>query len=261
MIFSLKNYFLPVNRVFIFFVFILLNTVSYSQEEDSLYEDDAEYEYYEEEDSVYSSGYIGEINLSVKNSIGLMEEKISIVPIGLNVGVYKQLKKSIPMYFGAGFYYEKYARNSLDYIDISPEDGYEYAYSDNFSANIIGLDIGAKYFSKKSLWRFNPYAQFNIKFRRAYSLVNVVNLDIDETENSKFGGGNSNMGYSLGFGSIIDIGKEHYFLNFSFEYSGGGGLFLYKRNDENSANYVTELYDYKYTSLSFFTFKLGIVFM
>jgi hypothetical protein len=255
-----RFYFIRIKRIVLFLILSVLSFFAYSQEEvsDTIYD---EYEYYEEDDTVYTSDYIGELNLSIKSSFGQMDEEFHIVPIGFNVGVYKQLKKTIPMYFGAGFYYEKYASNSLDYINNSPEDGYEYNYSDNFSANIIGLDIGAKYFSKKSLWRFNPFTQFNIKFRRAYSLVNTVNIDIDETENSMFEGGNYSIGYSLGFGSIIDINKDHYFLNFSIEYSGGGGLFLYKSNYQESANYVTDLYDYKYTSLSFMTIKLGIVFM
>lgn len=238
-----------------------LSYALYSQEEyvDSTYYD--EYEYYEEDDTVTERSFIAEFNFSIKNSIGLMKENLDIRPIGLNIGVYKQLNKSIPLYFGAGFYYEKYSYNSMSYIDVSYEDGYEYNYSDNFSAGIIGLDIGAKYFSKKSLWRFNPYVQFDLKLRRAYSIVNTVNIDIDETENSDFGGGNSNIGYGMGIGTIVDVNSDNYFLNISCSYTGGGGLFLYKKNNGGIINYVTDYYDYKYTALSFFMVRLGITFM
>lgn len=229
------------------------------------YEYQDEYEDYDslsEYDYVYeSSGYLADLSFSVKSPIGVMNEKFNSTPLGFEIAGYKQINKSLPLYLGFGFSFDWYENNSITYFDISPEDGYEYEFSEELCADIFGVNLGLKYFSPRSFWVFNPYVQMNFEYRRAFSVINNRNLDFDETINTDFEGGSSGFGYDIGIGSLISLNSEEVFLNFKVSYNSGGGLFLYQRNDTENGSYVSDLFDHKYFPIGFLTFKIGVTFL
>lgn len=258
-------------------LFVLLfnvNLVAQIERSDSIsndsiieyYESQDEYEEYEPIDSFgeyeeENSGYLADIFLSFKSPVGLMSEKFSSTPIGFELAGYKQIYSNLPLYLGVGFSFDWYKNHSITYFDISPEDGYEYEFSEELCADIFGVNLGLKYFSPKSFWVFNPYVQMNFEFRRAFAVINNRNLDFDETINTDFEGGSSGFGYDIGIGSLISLNSEEAYLNFKVSYNSGGGLFLYQRNDTDNASYVENLFDRKYFPIGFLTFKIGVTFL
>lgn len=226
------------------------------------YEDDT---YYEEDENdneeSQESLYLGEINLRLNSPLGSMREEFNKMPVGFEFGVYRQLNESIPFYIGANCFWERYASKSIGYYDYSESDGEEYEFSEDFHGNIWGLDVGVKYFSSKSFWVFNPYIQFDFEYRRAYASISNVNLDLDETINTDFEGGNSSLGYDIGIGSIVSFNSSKRFFNFKISYNSGGGLFLYKRNKKSNAVYVIDYFDKKFIPVGFLTIKLGMSFL
>ncbi len=249
----------------ILLVFISLSN-SFSQEitdenipEDSLYYDD-DY-YYEEEPEEEYSGYIAFTGIQFKHQVIKRPEKFDYTPIGFSFGLYKQINENLPFFLGGNIGLDTYGKNSYEYFDYGFEDGYEYQFSDDFTAHIVDIGIGGKYFSDRSFWIFNPFVQLDMEYRYAFGYVNTVNLDLDETVNTEYEKGNSGFGYNLGLGSLIDIDSDGLFLYFSLNYTSGGGLFLYdKRQGEYEVFSVMDYYDYKYFPIGFITFKAGLSF-
>ena len=254
--------------VFLLFVlaFPLLSQVDSTDSvnvDTSYYYDDEYYddEYIEEDIEEDTSGYLGEINFVMDMPDGQMKKKFNKIFYGFDLGLYKQLNKTVPMFVGGGFSYKGYDSESISYFDYSEEDGQEYEFSEDFKGNLFDIYIGAKYFSTKSFWIFNPYFQIDLEYRRAYISITETNLDLDETVNTDFRGGNSSFGYNIGVGSIMAVNSDKYYINLRVSYSSGGGLFLYKRNKETSAVYVTDYFDKKYFPIGLITLKLGVTFL
>ena len=235
-------------------------------EVDSLYVDSLGYyeadDFYENDDvdETESSGYLGEIGLVFGNPFGQMKKRFEKTFFGYDFGLYKQFDKTIPLYVGAGFFIMGYDSESVDYFDYGQEDGVEYEFRDEFKGKVFGFNLGAKYFSNRSLWVFNPYVQLDIEYRRAYAAINYYNVDLDESINTDFEGGNSSLGYDLGFGSIINVNSDKFYLDFRVSYCLGGGLFLYIRNTTSSGIYVTDYFDKKYIPIGYGTIKIGVTF-
>lgn len=227
-----------------------------------------EYEEYEPYDSMHnydyeyeSSGYLADLSFSVKSPIGVMNRKFNSTPLGFEIAGYKQIYDYLPLYLGLGFTFDWYANQSITYFDISPEDGYEYEFSDELCADILGVNLGFKYFSPKSFLVFNPYLQMNFEYRRAFAVINNRNLDYDETINTDFVGGSSGFGYDIGIGSLVSLNSEEVFLNFKVSYNSGGGLFLYQRNDIDNSSSVSDLFYHEYFPIGFLTIKIGVTFL
>ena len=237
------------------------------EEQDSLYSDSLDYYYYEEEyeqeeeEEYEPTGYLGEINLLYGRPVAQMKRKFDKAILGFDIDIYKQWKKTSPLYVGGGFFMAGYDSESIGYFDYSEEDGKEYEFSEDFKGKMFGINIGTKYFSPKSFWVFEPYVQMDFEYRRAYASIENVNIDLEETINTEYEGGNSSFGYNVGFGSIVALKSDRYFLNLKLMYSSGGGLFLYKRNGTTSANFVIDYFDKKYIPFGIMSFKIGIVFL
>ncbi len=241
-------------------------------QEDSLdvYVDSTYYEddYYNEYDDEYSEDIDGadvertfmvELGLSVKKPLPQMRP-FRTYPLGFELGIYKQLFSSKPIYLGGSFFIDFYDKAKVFYYDYSSVDGVEYQYSESLRADMLGLRLGIKVFSPRSFWVLNPYFDLNVEWRRGFSIVKIDNLDLDETEDSDFEGGNSSLGYEVGIGSIIDINSDNIYMNFELSIDSGSGLYLYVRSEKSSELKVRDNFDYKYFPISFLTFKLGFVF-
>ncbi len=264
-------------KIVLLIVLLSLNGLICAQieEPDSLYYDsldnysNQEYEYYGEEfeqeavaeEEYNPSGYLGEINLLYGKPVGLMKRDFEKNALGIDIDLYKQWRKTSPLYVGGGFFILGYDSESVSYFDYNQEDGLEYEFSEDFKGRIFGVNLGAKYFSTKSIWVFAPYVQLDFEYRRAYASIEDVNIDLDETVNTEFEGGNSGFGYNISFGSIVALKSDRYFLNLKLTYSSGGGLFLYKRNGTTSANFVIDYFDKKYIPFGIMSFKIGVVFL
>ena len=231
---------------------------------DSLYYDgetgEDYYEYDDAEKPEYK-GYIMFVDMQVKKTMISKPVKFNFIPYGFDFGVYKQIQESLPFFLGGTISLDFYGTENYEYLDYGFENGYEYQFSDDFTAFIVNVDMGGKYFSKKSYWFFNPYVQLDLEYRYAYAVINTVNLDLDETTNTEFEKGNSGIGYNFGLGSLVDISSKGLFLNFSINYTSGGGLFLYNRKVGNYDVFsVLDNFDYKYFPIGFLTFKVGVAF-
>ncbi len=240
-----------------------VDTTYYEEE----YYDDEEYydgdDYYDEEDddAQENSTFLGELNFSYKLPLKPMD-KFSAVPLGFEIGIYKQLFESKPIYVGGSFFMDFYDKETVYFNDYSPIDAIEYEYSESLSANMLGFSAGMKLFSPKSLWYFNPYLSINMEWRRGYSSINITNLDLEENEDSDFEGGNSTFGYDVGIGSIVDLKSKNVYLNFKISFNSGGGLHLYHKKEEKEEYLnVRDYFDYKYFPISFLTFRVGLVFI
>jgi len=251
------------NLLFVLLVVFALPLLSQVEISDSIDVDTYYHEedFYEEDVVEDTSGYLGEINLVLDLPVGQMKTKFKKEFFGFDIGLYKQLFKTVPMFVGGGFSYKRYDSESISYFDYSQEDGLEYEFSEDFKGNLLDLYIGTKYFSTKSFWIFNPYFQIDLEYRRAYISIITNNLDLDETINTDFKGGNSSLGYNIGVGSIVAVNSSKHYLNFRILYSSGGGLFLYKRNSKTSAVYVIDYFDKKYFPIGMITFNLGVTFL
>lgn len=252
-------------------LFINIAGISWSQEivsdtitEDSMYYDEDSEEYYDvydEYDEEIYSGYISFVNFQLKHPAISGSHKFDSNPFGFEIGLYKQLNENLPFFIGANLSLDFYGKESYQYLDYGFDDGYEYQFSDDFTAYIFNFDLGGKYFSKKSFWVLNPYIQLDLEYRYAFGSINTVNLDLNETIDISYENGNSGFGYNLGIGSLIDISADGLFLNFSVNYNSGGGLFLYKRKSGDYDIFsVLDNFDYKYFPIGFLTFKLGVSF-
>ncbi len=230
----------------------------YYQEDE--YYDDENYDDVDYSDEIEENNtLLGEGNISFKSPLPPMGD-FSASPFGFEIGVYKQIFESKPIYVGGSFFMDFYDNHTVYYNDYSTLDGIEYEYSESLNANMLGFGAGLKLFSPVSLWRFNPYFGMNLEWRYAFSTINVTNLDLNESENSDFEGGNSNFGYDVGIGSIVDIKSEHIYLNFKISISSGGGLYLYQKKEEIDSLNVRDFFDRKYFPVSFLTFRFGLVF-
>ena len=229
--------------------------------EDSLYYEEDQEDYYYEEEYEYS-GLIALIGIQFKYHVITRPERFNYNPFGFGVGWYKQINKNSPFFLGGNLSLDIYGKKSYQYLDNSFEDGYEYQFSDDFTGFIFNVDIGGKYFSKRSFWIFNPYVQLDLEYRYAFGSINIVNQDLDETIDTELINGNSGFGYNLGFGSLIDINSDGLFLYFSLNFNSGGGLFLYnKKSGDYEIFSVLDNFDYKYFPIGFITIKTGISFM
>ena len=258
---------------FILIISLLFSSLSiFSQEivTDSVYSDSIYYEenddyqdYYIDEEDKTNDGIIGLIGIEFRNQLLDKPDKFTYHPFGFYLGLYKQLNKSLPFFVGGGASLDFYGIESYEYFDYSFEDGYEYQYSDKFTGMLLNLNIGGKYFSKKSFWIFNPYVQLDLEYRYAFANVNTVNLDYDETVNSDVKKGNSGIGYDIGIGSLIYVNSDDdVFFNISLNYNSGGGLFLYNRRKGNYNVFsVLDYFDYRYFPIGFLTFKIGVCFI
>ncbi len=248
-------------------LFVFCNFISYSQEIvlDSIVEDSMDYyddviDSYDSVEQEYS-GYISFLSIQYKHNIVSTPVSFQYNPFGFDVGLYKQFNSDLPFFLGITLSMDMYGSESYQYYDYGFEDGYEYRFSDDFRGYIVNVDMGGKYFSKRSFWVFNPYIQLDLEYRYAFAAINTVNLDLDEMINTNYEGGNSGLGYAFGFGSLIDINSDGLFLNFSINYNSGGGLFLYnKKYDNDMILSVLDNFDYKHFPIGFLTFKLGISF-
>ncbi len=227
---------------------------------DDEYYDDENYEegdYEDEEEEKHT--FLGEGNISFKLPLKPMD-KFSSQPFGFEIGIYKQIFETKPIYAGGGFFMDFYDNHEVYYNDYSTLDGIEYEYSESLNANMLGFSAGVKLFSPKSLWYFNPYLSISLEWRYGFGIINVKNLDLNEGQNSDFEGGNSNFGYDIGIGSIVDIKSENVYLNFKISLNSGGGLYLYQKKEETDKLNVRDCFDYKYFPISFLTFRVGLVF-
>lgn len=236
-----------------------------TEEQDVFYSDSLDYyeEVYEQEidDEYGPSGYLAEINLMYGRPVAQMKRKFDKASLGIDIDIYKQWKKTSTLYVGGGFFISGYDSKSISYFDFSEEDGEEYEFSEDFKGRIFGINIGAKYFSPKSFWFFNPYVQMDFEYRRAYASIENFNIDLGETVNTEFEGGNSSFGYNIGFGSVVALKSDRYFLNLKLMYSSGGGLFLFKRNGTTSANFVIDYFEKKYIPMGIMSLKIGVIFL
>ena len=232
-------------------------SILYSQEEiDSMYYNPDSYDYYQ--DTVYH-GWLGILDFEIKKPVSPMNDKFDALSAGFSIGVFKQVSSILPLYAGGGLYYSNYADNGVTYYAVNPDDGYEYEYEESLSGDVLGVYAGTKYFFQKSFWRFNMYTGLNLHFRYAFAVVRTTNLDLDETINTDFKGGNSGFGYELNAGTLIYVGNDNMFIDFSISYEGGGGLFLYtKKHETPSSDFIEDYYDYKYVPLSFVKINFGI---
>ncbi|MEZ4906816.1 MAG: hypothetical protein R2771_04035 [Saprospiraceae bacterium] len=243
---------ISIRKTNLLFIFTLLLGINYTYSQGEYdYDDESEYQ------NSPSRTYFMDMNMLV--SISNMDSRFKHTPVGLDFNFLYQIKKSNSVFLIAGFKWMGYGSGYYTYYDYDPFDGYEYQFSQNFNNNLWSFNIGGRYFSKKSYWIFNPYAEVDLRYNIYYGFKTTNNNDTGDIIDSKFMKSNSALGYSVGIGTLINISSEYYFPNISINYHGGDNIGLYYRDYSNDfVDDVTDNYDFAYFPISFFEIKFGI---
>lgn len=244
-------------NLFLFFI-LLSGRLLLAQTDTVDFRNDNIQEYIEDNPATRNIKF-SELNFKLsKNAFGRMKDFASN-PIGLEYKYMYQINKEIGFFLHGALSWEIYGMREYYFYDYDPYDGYEYNFVESLSNNLISLSLGSTYFFKKSIWKFNPYLDIDLKYIYYLPIYNLQNADLSENIDSDVKNKGSAFTYALALGSLIDFNSDSFYGNFSVSFNTGGFLKMYYPYENN--NPISEVYDYyKFNSLpiSFLTFKFGI---
>ena len=239
------------------------STYMYDSDNDEYFEDEYyEDEYYDEEyDTQKEYSQMGDVSFLTMFPINSGQRKFKHTPVGIDIAYSKQIIRVAPFYGLLGMTYSFYGNEVYSYFSPSQIEGYGDEWEETFKTHFLSLYTGGRYFSQRSYSIFNPYVQFDFRFRYLFGLINTRNIEYGAIVDTNSKGGNGSLGYGISLGSLIDINFENFFLNVALTYDGGGGMkYFNKKTDPGSVFFVTDYYEQLYMPTSFVCLKIGLIF-
>lgn len=258
---------------FIFIILLIFNNVfsqNVSENRDST--DSVEFENYgyyddfydEYEDSDYDDyGYdkMGELNFILSFPLAMRKKGFYHKPAGFDLSYHKKFKDSQPVYYTFGISYQWYGHSSLTFYDSDFEPGYPDEWKEAWTNNLVGFNIGSRYYLPKNILFFQPYIGLDLKYRLLFAYTSITNVEYEETLESDTEGTNGNFGYSLTLGSLMNLDIPNAFLNLSLSFDSGGVMnYFIRKKDAGTVYYVSDNYKKSYIPNSFLTLRLGMTF-
>jgi hypothetical protein len=228
------------------------------QEVDSVYlEEEVYWEEYDEE-PVYSGILLG-FDLDLAVPVLLTREQMSKNAWGINTQMLFQLDRSRPVFMGIGISGGQYDRESEEFTDFTEIE--ENLFRERTNAYLVHFDFKVRYFPGWNFSVFEPFIDISAGPRWSGATTGVYNLDYDENISFRFEESDWGLGYHLGLGSLISLGKEvrDVFGHFSVGYTGGQNSFLYLvKEDAANFDFTIDRFDRKSVPYNFLKLRLGI---
>lgn len=230
------------------------NNDSYSDDFFDEYENNYHYEY-------CSYNKMGEFNLILSFPLAMRNKGFYHKPTGIELSYHKKIKDSQPVYYTFGLSYQWYGHSSLTFYDDDFEPGYPDEWKETWTNNLIGINLGTRYYLPKNIFFLQPYIGLDLKYRLLFAYSSITNVEYAETLESDTHGTNGNFGYSLTLGSLLNFDIPNAFLNLSLSFDSGGIMNYYiKKKETGTVFYVSDYYKKSYIPNSFLTFRIGMTF-
>lgn len=195
-------------------------------------------------------------SLTPKNAFG---QKLDKSLFNLNISYFRQIKKYKPFFAGFEFAYSQIGSYDTD-VPITNDDGTIEYWNEVATSNLMHFNLIGRYFLPISVWRIEPFVEFNygMQWFGTYSILNDPDSEESDTESLK----NDIVGkYGFATGLNFRI-KDNYYGLFRIGYDSGLSAYYYTRK-ENFAlpiNYVIDAFELQKTTTDALKWDIGFTF-
>lgn len=199
---------------------------------------------------------VGLGSLTPKNAFG---QKIDKSLFNLNISYFRQIKKYKPFFAGFEFAYSQIGSYNAD-VPVTNDDGTIEYWNEAVTSNVMHFNLIGRYFLPVSVWRIEPFVEFNygMQWFGTNSTLNEPDSEESDSESLK----NDIVGkYGFATGLNFRI-KDNYYGLFRIGYDSGLSAYYYTRKDNFPLplNYVIDAFSLQKTTTDVLKWDIGFTF-